>query len=102
MKKNNYISLLSLIAMFFMSIQVFHQHDFNLSNNELFNHDIQSLVNEDIHECDICKLSNTKFFITENIALLNKVFSIEPSIVSSKTYSYKEIYKISNKSPPVV
>jgi len=102
MQKNNHISFLSLIAMLFMSMQTFHHHDFNLSNNKLLNHDTESLINKSIHECDTCNLSSTKFFITENIILLRKVFSIELSIVSSKTYFYKEIYKISNKSPPVV
>jgi len=102
MQKNNHISFLSLIAMLFMSMQTFHHHDFNLSNNKLLNHDTESLINKDIHECDTCNLSSTKFFITENIVLLKKVFSIESSIVNSKTYFYKEIYKISNKSPPVV
>jgi hypothetical protein len=102
MQKNNHISFLPLIAMLFMSMQTFHHHDSNFSNNKLLNHDTESLINKDMDECDICNLSSTKFFITENIFLLKKVFSIESSIVSSKTYFYKEIYKISNKSPPVV
>ena len=45
MQKNNHISFLTLIAMLFMSMQTFHHHDSNFSNNKLLNHDTESLIN---------------------------------------------------------
>jgi|TARA_B110000881_G_scaffold103858_1_gene91226 hypothetical protein len=100
--KNKYISYLTLIAMFFVSIQVFHHHDLDLSNENVLNHNIESIINEDIHKCDLCKLGYTKFFLTEDTFLFNEVFSSSCGIVQPKAYFYKEIYKISNKSPPLV
>lgn len=102
MKKNNYISLLSLIAMFFMSMQTFHYHDSSFSYSELLNHNDKNLLSNNVHKCDICNLNNTEFSITEKTVLINNVFSIDSYTLSCSTYFYKQIYSISNKSPPVV
>ena len=102
MKKNNYISLLSLIAMLFMSMQAFHYHDSDLSYSELLSHNDKNSERNDEHECDTCNLNNTEFSTTEKTVLINNVFSIDSYTLSCSTYFYKQIYSISNKSPPVV
>ena len=100
--KNKYISYLTLMAMFFMSIQVFHKHDLNLLPEDIFSQNSESLINEEVHKCDSCPLGYAKFFITDNTFLFNEVFSSNNNAVQSELYFYKEIYSISNKSQPLV
>jgi len=100
--RNKYISLIALVTIFFMNILVFHYHDLDLSNENVHNYKTESLINEDVHDCDICNLSFTKYHLIDNSISLKNTVSHIYTFNQHKSYSYKDIYKISNKSPPVV
>ena len=101
--KNKLISLITLSAFMMTAFQVFHQHEFNSTDQYMCSQEYAHIVsNKDSHDCDFCKFGFTKYVPSIDNFVKHDISSNYFYLNSLNFVSYKSVHGIPNKSPPTV
>ena len=100
--KNKLFSVITLCSLMVMNFQFYHQHELHSGDKYSSNQEsVYITSHEDLHNCDFCELSFTKYIANVKKFVTHDSHSNYFFLKDLNFVSYKSIHGIPNKSPPV-